>query len=131
MVTEIDSYTDDNCKKLQPIRIEIERLDDKKYLLMLPTGKEITLPTFKMVEETIEFFQKKAQFRNQAFILLDRNTKTEWNDFRIFTEYLEACHERIRFKASVRKHRLGNRKYFPRKVKKIDSKVLRPYERTW
>lgn len=77
MRTEIDAYIDRNEQKLPPICMQIERLDSRKYLLQLPTGAEIELPTFKSCEETIAFFQKRAQFRNQGFKLLDRNTKIE------------------------------------------------------
>ena len=130
MITEIDRYIDKNEEKLPPIKMEIERIGGKYYLL-LPMGVEIDLNNFKECEQVIAGFQKRAQFRNQGFRLLDRNTKIEYKDYRIFTEYIEACHEQQKFQASVRKHRLGNRKYFPRKVKKIDPKLTKPYERTW
>jgi|TARA_R100001530_G_scaffold47170_2_gene35469 hypothetical protein len=130
MRTEIDKYIEGNKTNLPPIRLEIES-SDNGYNLTLPTGAIMELPSLKLCEKIIDIFKNKTQYRNQTFILYDYDTKTEYSDFRIFTEYLEACHEAIRFKASVRKHRLGNRKYFPRKVKKVDPKVLRPYERTW
>ena len=130
MRTEIDAYIDEQEEKLPPIYMEIEKVASK-YHLLLPMGVEIDLNTFKECEQVIKGFQKRAQFRNQGFILLDRNTKIEYKDFRIFTKYIEACHEQQKFQASVRKHRLGNRKYFPRKVKKIDPKLTKPYERTW
>ena len=130
MKTEIDSFIESKFKEKPEIRLDIKKTGNK-FELTLPTGKSIELPDFKSCEEIINFFKKKAQYGNRKFVLLDHDSGIKYTGYKIFTRYLEACHERIRFKASVRKHRIGNRKYYPAPPRKFDPKVLRPYERTW
>jgi hypothetical protein len=130
MKTPLDAFADKHAPNKQGIYLEIESIGNR-YRLTFTDGNSLELPSLKACEKIIDHFQKRAQFGNRPFTLYDCNTKTEWNDFRIYTDYLKACHDRIKGIALIRKHRMCGRKYYPRKVKKIDSKVLRPYERTW
>tara|TARA_R100001480_G_scaffold38224_1_gene51046 strand:- start:362 stop:697 length:336 start_codon:yes stop_codon:yes gene_type:complete len=55
-----------------------------------PSGIENNgLPSLKVCLLIIEPFYRKCQFRNQAFELYDRNTRTLFQDYRVFTEYVE------------------------------------------
>ena len=65
---------------LEPMHFEIEKTIK---------GWNLTLPLKKACLFLIEPFYTKAQFRNQAFELYDRNTRTLFQDYRVFTEYAE------------------------------------------
>ena len=76
-------------KGLKPIHFEIENTPDG-WNLTFPSGVENNnLPSLKVCLLIIKPFYRKCQFRNQSFELYDRNTKTLFRDYRIFTDYVE------------------------------------------
>lgn len=76
-------------KGLKPMHWEIEKTSNG-WNLIYPSGIENNgLPSLKVCLLIIEPFYRKCQFRNQAFELYDRNTRTLFQDYRVFTEYAE------------------------------------------
>ena len=76
-------------KGLKTMRWEIEKTSNG-WNLIYPSGIENNgLPSLKVCLLIIEPFYRKCQFRNQAFELYDRNTRTLFQDYRVFTEYVE------------------------------------------
>ena len=76
-------------KGLKPMHWEIEKTSNG-WNLIYPSGIENNgLPSLKVCLLIIEPFYRKCQFRNQAFELYDRNTRTLFQDYRVFTEYVE------------------------------------------
>ena len=82
-------------KGLEPMHLEIEKTI-KGWNLTLPLKKGEKKPTTISELESLKAclflmkpFYTKAQFRNQVFELYDRNTRTLFQDYRVFTEYAE------------------------------------------
>ena len=76
-------------KGLKPMHWEIEKTSNG-WNLIYPSGFENNgLPSLKVCFLIMEPFYRKCQFRNQAFELYDRNTRTLFQDYRVFTEYVE------------------------------------------
>jgi len=126
-------------KGLKPIHFEIENTPDG-WNLTFPSGVENNnLPSLKVCLLIIEPFYRKCQFRNQAFELYDRNTKTLFRDYRVFTEYLELSKKekkivkkKKRDPKSIRENtakklkssRISKNGKVQKNVKKIDTRIF-------
>ena len=80
---------------LEPMHLEVEKTI-KGWDLTLPLKKGEKKPiiiseleSLKACIFLIKPFYTKAQFRNQVFELYDRNTRTLFQDYRVFTEWVE------------------------------------------
>jgi len=123
-------------KGLKPIHFEIENTPDG-WNLTFPSGVENNnLPSLKVCLLIIEPFYRKCQFRNQAFELYDRNTKTLFQDYRVYTEWAEKADGEIvnmgkkaekdskKLIKEVRRNRLSNTDKVQKNVKKIDTRIF-------
>ena len=123
-------------KGLKPIHFEIENTPDG-WNLTFPSGVENNnLPSLKVCLLIIEPFYRKCQFRNQAFELYDRNTKTLFQDYRVYTEWAEKADGEIvnmgkkaekdskKLIKEVKRNRLSNTDKVQKNVKKIDTRIF-------
>ena len=116
-------------KGLKPMHWEIEKTSNG-WNLIYPSGIENNgLPSLKVCLLIIEPFYRKCQFRNQAFELYDRNTKTLFLDYRVYTEWVEkAKKDSKKFAKEVRRSRISNTDKVQNNVKKIDTRI---FDRTY
>ena len=114
---------------LKPIHFEIENTPDG-WNLTFPSGVENNnLPSLKVCLLIIKPFYRKCQFRNQSFELYDRNTKTLFRDYRVYTEWVEkAKKDSKKFIKEVRRSRISNADKVQNNVKKIDTRI---FDRTY
>ena len=112
-------------KGLKPIHFEIENTPDG-WNLIFPSGVENNnLPSLKICLLIIKPFYRKCQFRNQSFELYDRNTKTLFRDYRVYTEWVEkAKKDSKKFIKEVRRSRISNTDKVQNNVKKIDTRIF-------
>ena len=123
-------------KGLKPIHFEIENTPDG-WNLTFPSGVENNnLPSLKVCLLIIKPFYRKCQFRNQCFELYDRNTKTLFQDYRVYTEWAEKADGEIvnmgkkaekdskKLIKEVRRNRLSNTDKVQKNVKKIDTRIF-------
>ena len=76
-------------KGLEPMRFEICKTPDG-WNLTFPSGNETNnLPSLSVCLLIIKPHYQKCQFRNQSFELYDHNTNTLFQDYRVFTEWVE------------------------------------------
>jgi len=131
------SYKD---KDKSPIKMEIEKIVDK-WNLTLPSGRVMKgLNSLKDCSVLIVEKYQYAQFKNKPFYLYDHNTKCEFRDYRVFTEYLEmedgeivdmtdkAEERRNQIIKDAKKLRASKTKRVHSKVKKIDARI---FDRTY
>ena len=131
------SYKD---KDKSPIKMEIEKVVDK-WNLTLPSGRVMKgLNSLKDCSVLIVEKYQYAQFKNKPFYLYDHNTKCEFRDYRVFTEYLEmedgeivdmtdkAEERRNQIIKDAKKLRASKTKRVHSKVKKIDARI---FDRTY
>ena len=127
-------------KGLKPIHFEIENTPDG-WNLTFPSGVENNnLPSLKVCLLIIKPFYRKCQFRNQSFELYDRNTKTLFRDYRVYTEWAEKADGEIvnmgkkaekdskKLIKEVRRSRISNTDKVQKNVKKIDTRI---FDRTY
>ena len=127
-------------KGLKPIHFEIENTPDG-WNLTFPSGVENNnLPSLKVCLLIIKPFYRKCQFRNQSFELYDRNTKTLFQDYRVYTEWAEKADGEIvnmgkkaekdskKLIKEVKRNRLSNTDKVQKNVKKIDTRI---FDRTY
>ena len=127
-------------KGLKPIHFEIENTPDG-WNLTFPSGVENNnLPSLKVCLLIIKPFYRKCQFRNQSFELYDRNTKTTFLDYRVYTEWAEKADGEIvnmgkkaekdskKLIKEVKRNRLSNTDKVQKNVKKIDTRI---FDRTY
>ncbi len=123
-------------KGLKPMHWEIEKTSNG-WNLIYPSGIENNgLPSLKVCLLIIEPFYRKCQFRNQAFELYDRNTRTLFQDYRVFTEYVEKADgevvEQIKKTEEVRENmvkklkssRMPRNGKVQKSVPKIDTRIF-------
>ena len=123
-------------KGLKTMRWEIEKTSNG-WNLIYPSGIENNgLPSLKVCLLIIEPFYRKCQFRNQAFELYDRNTRTLFQDYRVFTEYVEKADgevvEQIKKTEEVRENmvkklkssRMPRNGKVQKNVPKIDTRIF-------
>ena len=123
-------------KGLKTMRWEIEKTSNG-WNLIYPSGIENNgLPSLKVCLLIIEPFYRKCQFRNQAFELYDRNTRTLFQDYRVFTEYVEKADgevvEQIKKTEEVRENmvkklkssRMPRNGKVQKSVPKIDTRIF-------
>ena len=123
-------------KGLKPMHWEIEKTSNG-WNLIYPSGIENNgLPSLKVCLLIIEPFYRKCQFRNQAFELYDRNTRTLFQDYRVFTEYVEMADgevvEQIKKTEEVRENmvkklkssRMPRNGKVQKSVPKIDTRIF-------
>ena len=108
---------------LEPMHLEIEKTI-KGWNLTLPLKKgekkPITINELESLKACLflmEPFYTKAQFRNQAFELYDRNTTMLFQDYRNFTEYLKLSKEE--------KKEFKKKKRDPKSVRQSTEKKLK------
>ena len=123
-------------KGLKPMHWEIEKTSNG-WNLIYPSGFENNgLPSLKVCFLIMEPFYRKCQFRNQAFELYDRNTRTLFQDYRVFTEYVEKADgevvEQIKKTEEVRENmvkklkssRMPRNGKVQKNVPKIDTRIF-------
>ena len=123
-----------------PIIIEIEKVASK-WDITLPSGIVIEkLDSLKHCSLLIQEKYKQAQFSNRPFHLVDLNTNTTFQDYRVFTEYFgmvdgeiidlnDKAEEQINSTiALAKKVRNTKTKRVQSKVKKIDARI---FDRTY
>ena len=135
---QLNKLYDKNCKP--PIIIEIEKVASK-WDITLPSGIVIEkLDSLKHCSLLIQEKYKQAQFSNRPFHLVDLNTNTTFQDYRVFTEYFgmvdgeiidlnDKAEEQINSTiALAKKVRNTKTKRVQSKVKKIDARI---FDRTY
>lgn len=127
---KLDKLVKSNKSKgLKPIHFEIENTPDG-WNLTFPSGVENrNLPSLKVCLLIIKPFYRKCQFRSQSFELYDRNTKTLFRDYRVYTEWVEMAEkDSKKFIKEVRRNRISNTDKVQNNVKKIDMRI---FDRTY
>ena len=127
---KLDKLVKSNKSKgLKPIHFEVENTPDG-WNLIFPSGVENNnLPSLKVCLLIIKPFYRKCQFRNQAFELYDRNTKTLFRDYRVYTEWVKKAEkDSKKFIKEVRRNRISNTDKVQNNVKKIDMRI---FDRTY
>jgi len=127
-------------KGLNPLRFEIEKTS-KGWNLIFPSGDETNnLPSLSVCLLIIKPHYQKCQFRNQSFELYDHNTNTLFQDYRVFTEWVEKADGEIidqtqkiedaqeKMGKKIKNSRIPRNNKIQSKVKKIDARI---FDRTY
>jgi len=127
-------------KGLNPLRFEIEKTS-KGWNLIFPSGDETNnLPSLSVCLLIIKPHYQKCQFRNQSFELYDHNTNTLFQDYRVFTEWVEKADGEIidqtqkiedaqeKMGKKIKNSRIPRNNKIQSKVKKIDVRI---FDRTY
>jgi hypothetical protein len=123
-------------KGLNPLRFEIEKTS-KGWNLIFPSGDETNnLPSLSVCLLIIKPHYQKCQFRNQSFELYDHNTNTLFQDYRVFTEWVEKADGEIidqtqkiedaqeKMGKKIKNSRIPRNNKIQSKVKKIDVRIF-------
>ena len=125
--TPIDDYLSRNIKSKEKIVVSLERTPSA-WEFTFPDGAIIELPNLKSCEKLIWHYHRIAQFRDIDYTLIDKNTGTKYSDYRKFTDYIEACHERQRLTKENRRVRATLKLVRRKKPPKIDTRI---YDRNY
>ena len=126
-ITPIDDYLSRNIKSKEKIVVSLERTPSA-WEFTFPDGAIIELPNLKSCEKLIWHYHRIAQFRDIDYTLIDKNTGTKYSDYRKFTDYIEACHERQRLTKENRRVRATLKLVRRKKPPKIDTRI---YDRNY
>ena len=126
-ITPIDDYLSRNIKSKEKIVVSLERTPPA-WEFTFPDGAIIELPNLKSCEKLIWHYHRIAQFRDIDYTLIDKNTGTKYSDYRKFTDYIEACHERQRLTKENRRVRATLKLVRRKKPPKIDTRI---YDRNY
>ena len=129
-------------KGLEPMRFEIEKTI-KGWDLTFPMEDGEKKPTIIRELESLKacIFMirpsyQKCQFRNQSFELYDHNTNTLFQDYRVFTEWVEKADGQIvdqtpkiekaqkKMEKKIKNSRMPRNNKVQSKVKKIDQRIF-------
>ena len=121
--TPIDDYLSRNIKSKEKIVVSLERTPSA-WEFTFPDGAIIELPNLKSCEKLIWHYHRIAQFRDIDYTLIDKNTGTKYSDYRKFTDYIEACHERQRLTKENRRVRAKLSLVRRKKPRKIDTRIF-------
>ena len=121
--TPIDDYLSRNIKSKEKIVVSLERTPSA-WEFTFPDGAIIELPNLKSCEKLIWHYHRIAQFRDIDYTLIDKNTGTKYSDYRKFTDYIEACHERQRLTKENRRVRATLKLVRRKKPPKIDTRIF-------
>ena len=123
-------------KGLKPMRFEICKTLDG-WNLTFPSGDETKgLPSLSICLSVIKPHYQKCQFRNQSFELYDHNTNTLFQDYRVFTEWVEKADGEIvdqtpkiedaqeKMGKKIKNNRMPRNNKVQSKVKKIDQRIF-------
>ena len=123
-------------KGLKPMRFEIWKTLDG-WNLTFPSGNETKgLPSLSVCLLVIKPHYQKCQFRNQSFELYDHNTNTLFQDYRVFTEWVEKADGQIvdqtpkiekaqkKMEKKIKNSRMPRNNKVQSKVKKIDQRIF-------
>ena len=122
-ITPIDDYLSRNIKSKEKIVVSLERTPSA-WEFTFPDGAIIELPNLKSCEKLIWHYHRIAQFRDIDYTLIDKNTGTKYSDYRKFTDYIEACHERQRLTKENRRVRATLKLVRRKKPPKIDTRIF-------
>lgn len=122
-ITPIDDYLSRNIKSKEKIVVSLERTPSA-WEFTFPDGAIIELPNLKSCEKLIWHYHRIAQFRDIDYTLIDKNTGTKYSDYRKFTDYIEACHERQRLTKENRRVRAKLSLVRRKKPRKIDTRIF-------
>tara|TARA_R100000700_G_scaffold6218_1_gene9818 strand:+ start:17944 stop:18435 length:492 start_codon:yes stop_codon:yes gene_type:complete len=127
-------------KGLKPMRFEICKTPDG-WNLTFPSGNETNnLPSLDVCLLIIKPHYQKCQFRNQSFELYDHNTNTLFQDYRVFTEWVEKADGEVvdqtpkieeaqeKMEKKIKNSRIPRNNKVQSKVKKIDQRI---FDRTY
>tara|TARA_R100000664_G_scaffold3644_1_gene8003 strand:+ start:17938 stop:18429 length:492 start_codon:yes stop_codon:yes gene_type:complete len=127
-------------KGLKPMRFEICKTPDG-WNLTFPSGNETNnLPSLSVCLLIIKPHYQKCQFRNQSFELYDHNTNTLFQDYRVFTEWVEKADGEVvdqtpkieeaqeKMEKKIKNSRIPRNNKVQSKVKKIDQRI---FDRTY
>ena len=127
-------------KGLEPMRFEICKTPDG-WNLTFPSGNETNnLPSLSVCLLIIKPHYQKCQFRNQSFELYDHNTNTLFQDYRVFTEWVEKADGEVvdqtpkieeaqeKMEKKIKNSRIPRNNKVQSKVKKIDQRI---FDRTY
>ena len=125
---------------LKPMRFEICKTPDG-WNLTFPSGNETNnLPSLSVCLLIIKPHYQKCQFRNQSFELYDHNTNTLFQDYRVFTEWVEKADGEVvdqtpkieeaqeKMEKKIKNSRIPRNNKVQSKVKKIDQRI---FDRTY
>ena len=123
-------------KGLKPMRFEICKTLDG-WNLTFPSGNETKgLPSLSVCLLVIKPHYQKCQFRNQSFELYDHNTNTLFQDYRVFTEWVEKADGEVvdqtpkieqaqqKMEKKIKNSRMPRNNKVQSKVKKIDQRIF-------
>ena len=127
-------------KGLETMRFEICKTPDG-WNLTFPSGNETNnLPSLSVCLLIIKPHYQKCQFRNQSFELYDHNTNTLFQDYRVFTEWVEKADGEVvdqtpkieeaqeKMEKKIKNSRIPRNNKVQSKVKKIDQRI---FDRTY
>ena len=123
-------------KGLKPMRFEICKTLDG-WNLTFPSGDETKgLPSLSICLLAIKPHYQRCQFRNQSFELYDHNTNTLFQDYRVFTEWVEKADGEVvdqtpkiekaqqKMEKKIKNSRMPRNNKVQSKVKKIDQRIF-------
>tara|TARA_R100000458_G_C8227721_1_gene210283 strand:+ start:315 stop:806 length:492 start_codon:yes stop_codon:yes gene_type:complete len=123
-------------KGLKPMRFEICKTLDG-WNLTFPSGDETKgLPSLSICLLVIKPHYQRCQFRNQSFELYDHNTNTLFQDYRVFTEWVEKADGEVvdqtpkiekaqqKMEKKIKNSRMPRSNKVQSKVKKIDQRIF-------
>jgi len=123
-------------KGLKPMRFEICKTLDG-WNLTFPSGDETKgLPSLSVCLLVIKPHYRQCQFRNQSFELYDHNTNTLFQDYRVFTEWVEKADGEVvdqtpkieeaqeKMEKKIKNSRIPRNNKVQSKVKKIDQRIF-------
>tara|TARA_Y100000004_G_C8602823_1_gene281297 strand:- start:34 stop:492 length:459 start_codon:yes stop_codon:yes gene_type:complete len=116
-------------KDLEPLRFVIEKTH-KGWNVLTCHGLDFKdLPALKVCLDIINPHYTKAQFRNQSVEIYDANTKTLYQDYRVYTEWAtQAEQDQKSMVKNIKRTRRNQTKKVQTKVTQIDTRI---FDRTY
>tara|TARA_R100000742_G_C4238216_1_gene58421 strand:- start:242 stop:700 length:459 start_codon:yes stop_codon:yes gene_type:complete len=116
-------------EELPPLRFVIEKTHKGWNVLTCHGLEFFDLPALKVCLDIINPHYTKAQFRNQSVEIYDANTKTLYQDYRVYTEWaMQAEQDQKSMVKNIKRTRRNQTKKVQTKVKQIDSRI---FDRTY
>ena len=120
-------------KKLSKMTFTVEK-QLRGWRLVTHTGVEFKdLDSLDACLVIIKPYIKRAQFRQQSFVLHDINTDSKYEDYRVYTEWVQDAEDRAEkdqdnLRKNIKRTRRNQTKKVQAKTKQIDTRI---FDRTY
>jgi len=130
-ITPFDKYIEERYKEIPSIRVSYEKVGDSWiFSSNYPARYEVKVSSFEEIKHLVMSHQSVAHKKRMRFSVRDENRKVSCSK-RMAIDELMACQSRQYTARQMNHWRRIASESMTKRVKKIDARHSKPYERTW